>query len=77
MSILIDTTVEIDIEDYIDEFTDLKLIEELEYRDYSVTKGFSLEKEHLQFLLDKVDQMPQDWFVRQIRDGLVRSLESK
>ena len=77
MSILIDTTVEIDIEDYIDEFTDLKLIEELEYRDYTVTKGFSLEKEHLQFLLDKVDQMPQDWFVRQIRDGLVRSLESK
>jgi len=78
MSILIDTTVEIDIEDYIDEFTDLELIEELESRDYTVTKGsFSLEKEHIQFLLDKVDQMPQNWFVRQIRDSLVSSLENK
>ena len=76
MSILIDTTVEIDIQDYIDEFTDLDLIEELESREYTVTKGgFSFEKEHIQFLLDKVDQMPQDWFVRQIRDGLVSNLE--
>jgi len=78
MSILIDTTVEIDIEDYIDEFTDLELIEELESRNYTVTKGsFSLEKEHIQFLLDKVDLMPQNWFVRQIRDSLVSSLENK
>jgi hypothetical protein len=78
MSILIDTTVEIDIEDYIDEFTDLELIEELESREYTVTKGgFFLEKEHIQFLLDNVDRMPQDWFVRQIRDSLVSSLEKK
>ena len=78
MSILIDTTVEIYIKDYINEFTDLELIEELESRRYTVTKGgFFLEKEHIQFLLDNVDRMPQDWFVRQIRDGLVSSLESE
>ena len=76
MSVLIDATVEIDIQDYIDEFTDLELISELESRDYAVSKGaFFLQKEHLQFLLDKVDQMPQDWFVREIRDGLVSNLD--
>ena len=72
-------TVDVDVyvDDVIDEMDDQELIDELNSRGYTVTKDADVveafEREDWQFLLEMLDNNPQTWYTRRVREKLVEA----
>jgi hypothetical protein len=69
-------TVDVDVffDDVIDEMDDQELIDELNSRGYTVSKGVereSFDREDWQFLLEMIDKQPEHWYTRRVRDKLM------
>jgi hypothetical protein len=69
-------TVDVDVyvDDVIDEMDDQELIDELNSRGYTVSKGVereSFDREDWQFLLEMIDKQPETWYSRRVRDKLM------
>lgn len=66
--------VEVYVDDVIDEMDDQELIDELESRGYTVTKGVERElfdREDWHFLLNLLDKQPTTWYTHRVRDKLM------
>ena len=72
-------TVDVDVyvDDVINEMDDQELIDELNSRGYTVTKDAdfvkAFEREDWQFLLEMLDNNPQTWYVRRVREKLLEA----
>jgi hypothetical protein len=67
-------TVDVDVyvDDVINEADDQELIDELNRRGYTVSKGTEggLDREDWQFLLEMLDKQESTWYTRRVRDKL-------
>ena len=72
-------TVDVDVyvDDVINEMDDQELIDELNSRGYTVTKDADVveafEREDWQFLLEMLDNNPQTWYTRRVRNKLLEA----
>jgi hypothetical protein len=68
-------TVDVDVDDVINDIDDQDLIDELKRRGYIVNKdteyrGF--DREDLNLLIEIIDQTPETIYTRRVRDKLMR-----
>jgi hypothetical protein len=68
-------TVDVDVyvDDVINEADDQELIDELNRRGYTVSKGTEggLDREDWQFLIEILDKQTETWYTRRVRDKLM------
>jgi hypothetical protein len=69
-------TVDVDVfvDDVLEDLDDQELIDELNSRGYTVSKGVereSFDREDWQFLLEMIDKQPEHWYTRRVRDKLM------
>lgn len=67
-------TVDVDVDVDLDEFDDSELIDELEGRGYTVSKGVDREgfdRFDWQFLLELIDRQQPNWEMRRLRDKVL------
>jgi hypothetical protein len=68
--------VDVYVDDVINEMDDQELIDELNSRGYTVSKDVereSFEREDWQFLLEMLDNNPQTWYTRRVRDKVLEA----
>jgi hypothetical protein len=65
-------TVDVDVyvDDVINEAEDQELIDELNSRGYTVSKGTEggLDREDWEYLLEMLDKQPETWYTRRVRE---------
>ena len=70
-------TVDVDLDDVLDELSDKELLEELNERGYTAvrTEGYEalFDREDWQYLLEIVDKQPVTWYTRRVRDKLLEA----
>ena len=69
-------TVDVDVDDVINEIDDQDFIDELNRRGYTVTKDVEREafdREDLKLLIEIIDQTPETIYTRRVRDKLMRA----
>jgi hypothetical protein len=71
----VNVDVDVYVDDVINEADDQELIDELNRRGYTVSKGTEggLDREDWQFLLEVIDSQPANWFTRRVRDKVVEA----
>jgi len=70
-------TVDVYIDEVLDELSDKELLEELKERGYTAvrTEGYEalFDREDWQYLLEIVDKQPVTWYTRRVRDKLLEA----
>jgi hypothetical protein len=69
----VNVDVDVYVDDVINEADDQELIDELDRRGYTVSKGTEggLDREDWQFLLEMLDKQPATWYSRRVREKLM------
>jgi hypothetical protein len=68
-------TVEVDVEVYLDDWTDRELVDEMTQRGYTCVKtGEGLfENQDWQMLLEMIDNLPRSWEIDRLRDKVLKA----
>ena len=69
----VNVDVDVYVDDVINEADDQELIDELNRRGYTVSKGTEggLDREDWQFLIEILDKQTETWYTRRVRDKLM------
>lgn len=68
-------TVDVDVDVYLDEWDDDELINEMKDRGYECLQsdgGIDFDQEDWQFMLNTLDNIPENWYTRRLRDKILR-----